>query len=317
MNKNIKIACIGGGTGLSTMLRGLKKLTNDITAIVTVTDDGGGSGILRTELNMPPPGDIRNCISALSNVEPEMNKLLDYRFKSGSLQGQSFGNLLLAAMNDISATFDEAVTKVSDVLNITGRVLPVTNEKVWLCAEFTDGTYVRGETKISDAKINGGRRIKSIHLYPEHPQALKSCIDAIESADLIIIGPGSLYTSVIPNLLVDGIADAVKNCRGKKIYVCNVMTQHGETDGYKVSDHIKALFSHVGFKLFDTCIVNSTVPTLEARNAYLREQSLPVECDRHAIEALGVKIISVPLISSGEYIRHDSGKLADVIVGLF
>ena len=317
MLDDIKVVSIGGGTGQSAMLRGLKKITSDITAIVTVTDDGGGSGVLRSELDMPPPGDIRNCISALSRDEDLMAKLLSYRYSSGSLSGQSFGNLLIAAMNGISETFDEAVEKVSEVLNITGRVLPVTNDKVWLCAEFEDGTYVRGEAKISDAKINGGKRIKSIHLYPEHPTVLESCIESINAADVIIIGPGSLYTSVVPNLLVDGIADAIRKNNCRKIYVCNVMTQHGETDNYKVSDHIKAVFSHVGFRLFDTCLVNTSVPTIDAQKAYLREMSLPVVCDTEEVNALGVEVVSAPLITHGGLIRHDPDKLAYALAELF
>jgi uncharacterized cofD-like protein len=221
------VVCIGGGTGMSTMLRGLKNYVKDITAIVTVSDDGGGSGVLRDELGMPPPGDIRNCIQALSNTEPTMEKLWSYRFESGSLKGQCFGNLLLAAMNGISESFEDAVAKVSDVLAITGRVLPVTDEDVNLKAELEDGSSVVGESAIARQKRIHGCRIKRVSLVPERPPALYSCVNAIEKADMIILGPGSLYTSVIPNLLVEGIAQAIMDSDAIKVYICNVMTQPG------------------------------------------------------------------------------------------
>ncbi len=204
------IVAIGGGTGLSTMLRGLKKFTEDITAIVTVSDDGGGSGILRTDLNMLPPGDIRNCIIALSNTEQLMSRLLSHRFKEGVLSGQSFGNLFLAALNQITGSFYQSVRYMSDVLAITGRVLPVTTEDVHIEAEFENGKVVRGESNINTQKKLIDSPIKHIRMIPENAKALSDTIDAISSAKLLIFGPGSLYTSVIPNLLVDGIVEAVR-----------------------------------------------------------------------------------------------------------
>ena len=205
-----RIAAIGGGHGLSSMLRGLKRYTKYITAIVTVADDGGGSGMLREDLGMLPPGDIRNCIMALANTEPTMEQLLNYRFTEGSLTGQSFGNLFLAAMNGISGSFDEAVQRMGDVLAITGRVLPVTNQNVYLEAEFDNGSRTLGESKIFYAKKINDCRIRQVRLVPEHPQALQDSIDAILQADIIVIGPGSLYTSIIPNFLVDGICEAIR-----------------------------------------------------------------------------------------------------------
>ena len=253
-----RIAAIGGGHGLSAMLRGLKTYTKNITAIVTVADDGGGSGMLREDLGMLPPGDIRNCIMALANTEPTMQQLLNYRFTDGSLAGQSFGNLFLAAMNGISGSFDEAVHRMGDVLAITGRVLPVTTADVQLEATFENGATVLGESHIFYCKKEQDCRIQSVRLLPEHPKALGAAVEAIHSADMIVLAPGSLYTSIIPNLLVDGIADAIRESKALKLYVCNVMTQEGETEGYTVSDHIQALFSHSYPGLFRLCLTNST-----------------------------------------------------------
>ena len=219
-----RIVVIGGGTGLSTMLRGLKRQSENITAVVTVADDGGGSGMLRADLGMPPPGDVRNCIQALANTEPTMEKLLAYRFTEGSLRGQSFGNLFLAALNGMSETFDEAVRKMSEVLAITGRVLPVTNENVYLAAEFDDGSEVTGESHIADAKKARDARIRRVRLIPERPAALPQVLEAIEAADMIVLGPGSLYTSIMPNLLTEGVAAAVAASDAFKVYVLNVMT---------------------------------------------------------------------------------------------
>ena len=241
------VVAIGGGTGLSTMLRGLKWHTKNITAIVTMADDGGGSGKLRDELGMPPPGDVRNCLRALANTEPTMEEILDYRFtEGGCLKGQSLGNLVLAALNDISGSFYDAIRKLSDILAITGRVLPVTTEDVRLLARFDDGSEVLGESKICDFKKSSDQRISRVALLPENPPALRESIDAIKSADLILLGPGSLYTSIIPNLLTDGLAQAILDSDAIKIYVLNVATEDGETEGYSASDHVRAIFSQIG-----------------------------------------------------------------------
>ena len=315
-----KVVAIGGGTGLSTMLRGLKNHTKNLTAIVTVADDGGGSGMLRQDLGMPPPGDIRHCMEALANAEPVMQQLLTYRFPEGygKLTGQSFGNLILAALNGISDSFDEAVSKMSQVLAITGRVLPVTNADVVLEATFENGTKVQGESKISDFKKAQDCRIESIRLLPEHPQALPEAIQAIGEADLILLGPGSLYTSVIPNLLVDGISQAVCASKAMKIYICNIMTQDGETEGMTASDHVKALLDHSGPGLVDICLCNSASVRPGLLERYKEEDSAPIVVDKEAIEALGVELVTRPLASETlNYARHSFARLSAAVMELY
>jgi len=316
--KGPAIVCIGGGTGLSALLRGLKKVTKNITAIVTVSDDGGGSGILRDELGMPPPGDIRNCMQALSNAEPTIEKLMDYRFECGSLNGQSFGNLFLAAINGISDSFDKAVAKMGEVLSITGRILPVTIDDVHLWAHFEDGSMVVGESKIAAAKNERHSRIKRVELVPSDAKVLPECIKALEDADLIILGPGSLYTSIIPNLLVGGITDAILNSDAQKLYVCNVMTQPGETDGYTVCEHIRELFKHSGEKLFEYSLVNSKAVSQDVLNRYIEDGAEPVREDEEFLCDLGVELIHAPIVEiRGNLIRHDSDKLAREILRVF
>ena len=315
-----KVVAIGGGTGLSTMLRGLKNHTKNLTAIVTVADDGGSSGMLRQDLGMPPPGDIRHCMEALANAEPLMQQLLPYRFPqgSGNLTGQSFGNLILAALNGISGSFDEAVSKMSQVLAITGRVLPVTNADVVLEATFENGTRVQGESKISDFKKAQDCRIQGVRLLPEHPKALPEAIRAIQEADLILLGPGSLYTSVIPNLLVDGISEAVCASRALKIYICNIMTQDGETEGMTASDHVKALLRHSGPCLIDICLCNSAPVRPGLLERYKEEDATPIVVDKEAIEALGVELVTRPLASETlDYARHSFARLSAAVMDLY
>jgi len=317
MTTNIKVAAIGGGTGLSAMLRGLKEYTKDITAIVAVSDDGGGSGVLRQELGMPPPGDIRNCLVALANVEPIMEKLFTYRFADGNLAGQSFGNLFLAALDGVCDSFDQAVSRMGEVLAITGRVLPVTTADVYLEAIFENGAAVLGESKIYKRKKAEECRIREVRLRPEHPRALPGALEAIERADLIVIGPGSLYTSIIPNLLVDGVAGAIASAKALKIYVCNVMTQEGETEGYTASDHLKALLGHSVPELADICLVNTApVPeTLRAR--YERERAEPLPVDEAGFAGLGARLIGLPLIGdSTTFARHDPDLLARALMAI-
>ncbi len=310
-----KIAVIGGGHGLSNMLRGLKQYTENLSAIVTVADDGGGSGMLRQDLGMPPPGDIRNCLEALANTEPLMAELLHYRFQEGSLAGQSFGNLFLAALNGISPSFDAAVSRMSEVLAITGRVLPVTTADVQLEAEFENGASVVGESKIFYCKKQEDCRIKRVRLLPEHARALPEAAAAIREADMVVLGPGSLYTSIIPNLLVDGIVDAIRESDGLKVYVCNVMTQEGETEGYTVSDHISALFHHSCQGLFDLCLCNASPIPGEVAARYAREDAAPLYADREACRALGVETISRPIamVEDG-FVRHDPDCLARELI---
>jgi len=314
------IVVIGGGHGLSTLLRGLKNYTRDITAIVTVADDGGGSGMLRQDLNMPPPGDIRNCMQALANTEPLMEQLLDYRFPAGSgnLTGQSFGNLLLAALNGISGSFDEAVGKMSQVLAITGRILPVTNADVRLQATFENGTKVVGESRIAAFKKEQDCRIERVELLPEGSPALPETLAAIREADLILLGPGSLYTSIIPNLLVDGVAAAICRSEAMKIYIANIMTQDGETEGMTLSDHLRALLRHSGPGLVGLCLANSAPVGEGLLERYRAEDAEPLVVDRQAVEELGAEVVELPLTSHrGDYARHDPDRLARAVLDLY
>ncbi|MCL2222124.1 MAG: YvcK family protein [Oscillospiraceae bacterium] len=313
-----KIVCIGGGTGHANLLRGLKRRTQNITAIVTVSDDGGGSGVLRDELHIPPPGDIRNCMQALSNAEPTIEDLMGYRFDAGSLSGQSFGNLFLAAMNGISNSFYEAVIKMGEVLSITGRVIPVSIDDIHLWATFEDGSMVVGESKIAAAKRARKSRISKVEVTPKDAVVIPECIEAIEDADIIVLGPGSLYTSIIPNLLIDGIVDAIARSDAVKIYVCNIMTEPGETDGYTASEHVKGIVDHIGQKLFDYCIVNSEKIDESILQKYIADGASVVEFDEDKISELGVAIVKCGLASiNNSFIRHDSNILAQEIFKLF
>ncbi len=313
-----RVAAIGGGNGLSTMLRGLKNYTENLTAIVTVADDGGGSGRLREDLGMLPPGDIRNCMEALANTEPLMRQLMHYRFTEGSLAGQSFGNLFLAALNGISPSFDAAVRRMSEVLAITGRVLPVTTSDVQLQAEFENGASVIGESRITECKKAQDCRIRRVSLIPERPRALPEALEAIRQAEMIVLGPGSLYTSIIPNLLVDGIVEAIQGSDALKVYVCNIMTQDGETEGYTVSDHIEALFQHSAPGLFDLCLTNSAPIPEEMVRRYAQEGAEPIRCDEDACHALGVEVLRCPLAAVGSgFVRHDSGNLARELIQIY
>jgi len=315
-----KVVAIGGGTGLSTMLRGLKLWTRQLTAIVTVADDGGGSGKLREDLGMPPPGDIRHCMEALANVEPVMEQLLSYRFPkdSGSLTGQAFGNLLLAALNGITPSFDQAVARMSEVLAISGRVLPVTNATVNLEATFENGTSVLGESKIFAFKKEQDCRIRSVRLLPEHPKALPAALAAIKQADLILLGPGSLYTSVIPNLLVDGISEAICRSDAIKMYICNIMTQDGETEGMTAADHVAALLRHSGPGLVDICLANSAAVRPGLVERYREEDAVPILVDRERIEAMGVEVVERPVSSeTSDYARHSVRRLAQAVMEIY
>ena len=313
-----RIVTIGGGHGLSALLRGLKQYTRNVTAIVTVADDGGGSGVLRSDLNMPPPGDIRNCMEALANTEPVMEQLLEYRFPEGRLRGQSFGNLLLAALNGISGSFDEAVAKMSQVLAITGRILPVTTENVLLEATFENGAAVLGESKIAAEKKAQDSRILRVRLQPERPKAQPDIFDTLRDADLILLGPGSLYTSVIPNLLVDGVARAIRESAAPAVYIGNIMTQDGETEGMTLSDHVSALLDHSCPGLVDICIANCAPVPPELLERYWEEGAEPIRVDREKVEALGVEVVERPMISgSSQYARHSPEVLGRTVMELY
>lgn len=311
--QGVKIVAIGGGTGLSSLLRGLKSQTSNIVAVVTVADDGGSSGRLRKEMGVLPPGDIRNCLVALADEENLMSELFQYRFHdSESLDGHSFGNLLLVAMTDISGDFDTAIKQSSKILAIKGRVLPATLCPVTLCAEMEDDQVVRGESSITHDK----RKIKKVFLNPEHCKPPDEVLQAISEADLIVLGPGSLYTSVIPNLLVEGVANAITNSKATTLYVCNVMTQPGETDGFNASDHLETLKKHARGIRIDYCLVNDEIPSPTLQEKYKIENAYPVPADVEKIEKMGVKPIKASLISQTNLVRHDPVRLSDRIMKL-
>ena len=312
--KGPKIVVIGGGTGLSTMLRGLKYYTSNITAIVTVGDDGGGSGDLREDLGMLPPGDIRNCILALADTEPLMEDLLQYRFKDGRLKNQSFGNLFLAAMAGISDNFEEAVQKMSSVLAVTGKVIPVTLDNMQLIAKLQNGNIVEGESQIPEEAINQNSRIDELRIKPENAKPLKEALDALKEADAIVMGPGSLYTSITSNLLVKDISKAVRKSNAIKIYISNIMTQPGETTGFKVSDHLKVLRKYGGKDIVDYAIVNTGEITEELKEKYNQEGAELVKLDEEDIKSMGIKIVGENLVKiQNGTVKHDSDKLAEVL----
>lgn len=315
LQRGPKIAVIGGGSGLSTLIRGLKEYTSNIVAIVTVADDGGGSKMIREEMGLLPPGDIRNCILAMANTEPEMDKLLNYRFKDGSLKGQSFGNLFLAAMSDITGSFEKGIEKMSEVLSVAGKVLPVTLGDVSLVAELSDGTTVEGESAIPLVAHEHHTSIKNIYLKPQNPPAYDKAIEAIKEADVIVIGPGSLYTSLLPNFCVSGISEAVNESRAVKIYIANIMTQPGETEGYDLYDHYYAIKRLGGLKKVDYIIVNTgTIPD-DIEKQYNEDGAALVK-ESNKINK-GPRIIYEDFIKlKNGYIRHDEKKLAYVIMQL-
>ncbi|MBV8491556.1 MAG: YvcK family protein [Candidatus Eremiobacteraeota bacterium] len=307
-----KIVAIGGGTGLSTLLRGLKRRTTNLTAVVTVSDDGGSSGRLQKELGVLPPGDVRNCLVALADDEALVTDLFRYRFTEGEgLSGHSFGNLFLAAMTGITGNFDTAIKESSRVLNVVGRVLPATLGVVRLCAELDDGSIVEGESKISLP----GRPIKRVFFDPPMAAPLDEVIAAIRQADAIVLGPGSLFTSILPNFLVERIAQEVAASNAVKLYICNVMTQPGETDGMTAADHVRSLLENAGAQVCDYVLVNDEPPSrLLAR--YAQEGQIPVEPDVERILALGVEPVRAQVISETQTVRHDPDKLAAVVFSM-
>lgn len=316
LNRGPKIVAVGGGTGLSMLLKGVKKITNNITAIVTVGDDGGSSGRLREEMGVLPPGDIRNCIAALADDEDLVTKLFQYRFKTGEgLEGHSFGNLFLTALCSITGDMVRAVKESSNVLSIRGRVLPSTLDDMKLVAELEDGRIIKGESNIPEAR----GKIKRLFTDPENCRPLEDVIHAIKDADLIILGPGSLYTSVIPNLLIKEISKEIVNSTAKKIYVCNIMTQPGETSDYSVSDHINAIINHAGSKkIMDAVLVNDTLPDNLALK-YKAANSFPVKLDAENVKKTGVRIVSKKLIEESKegLVRHSSNRVARAIYHWF
>lgn len=307
LGKGPSVTVVGGGHGLSVLLRGIKSATSNVTAVVTVADDGGSSGRLREELGIIPPGDLRNCLVALADTEPLMEKLFQYRFRGKSeLAGHSFGNLFIAAMNEVTGDVEQALKESSKVLAVKGQVLPASKDHVRLDAIMEDGTVVEGESNIPEVH----KRIHRVRLFPEHVQPVQSALEALTSADAIILGPGSLYTSIMPNLLVDGVAEALRKSKAVKIYICNVMTQPGETDGYTASMHAKAILEHGGKGVIDYMLVNSTPISSDMQAFYAKKGSYPVEVDEEAINALGVGFVKADIINETDVIRHDPDKLS-------
>lgn len=322
--KSIRVVALGGGTGLSMLLRGLKEhiaRPNDssklrpaiqVNAVVTVTDDGGSSGRLRREYSMLPPGDIRNCMVALSPDEDLLTKLFQYRFpgRGRGLAGHSFGNLFLVALTNVTGDFPEAVRLSSKVLATRGRIFPSTAENVTLKATLDNGQVVAGETRISRSR----RRIRRVWMVPSNPRPLPEVLDAIHEADLILLGPGSLYTSIIPNLLVRGIADAIVKSRAECVYIANLMTQPGETNGYSVADHIRAVYEHTGKRLFHAAVINRGMAFPKILRRYRKQGAEPVDPSLDELHEMGLKYVTGNLLQRGSVIRHNQRQLAKLIL---
>ena len=324
----MRIVSLGGGTGLSVLLEGLKHHTGptaassndlnptppvDLSAIVTVSDDGGSSGRLRRAFDILAPGDIRNCMVALAEDQALLSRLFQYRFSNGKgLEGHSFGNLFLTALTHVTGDFHQAIQLSSEVLAIRGRIFPSTLTNVRLEAQLESGRSRTGETRISGSR----ERIKSIRLKPRRCPPLPESLEAIRRADAITLGPGSLYTSVIPNLLVDGVAQAIARSSAVKIYICNLMWQPGETEGYTAADHVRAIQEHAAARLIDYVVVNARGPAAAARRRYAEQDAWPVETDSAELEKLGVEVIASNLVAPGKVVRHDSARLARLIIDL-
>ena len=307
LSRGPAVTVIGGGHGLSVLLRGIKELTSNVTAVVTVADDGGSSGRLREELGIIPPGDLRNCLVALADTEPLMEKLFQYRFQSGTeLKGHSFGNIFIAAMAEVTGDMEEALKQSSKVLAVKGRVLPASTAHVRLDAVMEDGTLVEGESHIPEVH----KHIRRVKLHPEHVRPVESALAAIREADVVILGPGSLYTSIMPNLLVNGVAEELRKSRALKIYICNVMTQPGETDGYTAAMHAEAIIKHAGRGAIDFMLVNSAPISDALREKYAAEGIVPVAVDEAAINALGIGFVGADIINQSDAVRHDPDKLS-------
>jgi len=318
LEKGPKIVAVGGGTGLSTLLMGLKQRTNNLTAIVTVADDGGSSGRLREEFDVLPPGDIRNCLVALSGAEDLLRALFQFRFKGGKeLDGHNFGNLFITALSEVTGDFTKAIRASSKVLAIQGNVYPATLHKLKLVARREDGTETIGESKIRESK---GSPIDSMFLIPGDSVATQESVDAIKDADMILLGPGSLYTSVMPNLLIKGIRDAVLRASAVKVYICNVMTESGETDNYSISDHVKSVIKHTYPGIVDYCIVNITRIPEKLYEKYKIKEQFPVTSnkdDEKWFKQEKIILVKSHIANTTEFVRHDSDKLSNAIMELY
>ncbi|WP_186580908.1 gluconeogenesis factor YvcK family protein [Aquibacillus kalidii] len=314
LNQGRDVVVIGGGTGMPVLLRGLRDFPIDLSAIVTVADDGGSSGRLRSEMAMPAPGDIRNVIAALSDVEPMLMNLFQHRFKQGNgLSGHSMGNLLLAAMTSVTGDFYNGIKEISRVLNVKGKIYPIANQNMFLHAEMADGEIISGESNIPLAN----KKIKRVFLKPEPVLPLPEAISAIENADLVVIAPGSLYTSTLPNLILPQIGDALRHAKGKVVYVCNVMTQEGETTGYSAADHVQAITNHVGEGCIHSIIVHNKPIHGPVRKLYAEENAEPVIYDTDRLIDMGLEIIEADIIDhSKQMLRHDTDKIAKLLFSL-
>ncbi len=314
----MKIVVFGGGTGLSILLRGLKAYTKDISAVVTVADNGGGSGVLREDLGMLPPGDMRNCIIALADIEPIMLKLMQHRFKDGYLNGQSFGNLFIAAMYEIFGDYEHALKEIGSIFRLSGKVLPMTLQDTQLKAFLNNGDCIVGEKDIPEFATKSGSKIDRVSLVPEICMPLEETVKDIQEADIIIIGPGSLYTSVIPNLLVKKIPDMITNSKATVFYVCNLMTQPGETDNYNVLDHVNAIIKHSNRHIIDYVIANDELIPEEQIVNYKYEGATQVVINKEQIktlEEMNIRVISSNFIDIRKnYIRHNSGKIGQLLL---
>jgi uncharacterized cofD-like protein len=324
--RGIRVVAIGGGTGLSTLLKGLKQYTvrageippdgpfvSDLTALVTVSDDGGSSGRLRRELGMLPPGDVRNCLVAVSEDENLISKLFQYRFSSsGDLEGHNFGNLFLAALTAMTGDFAVAVKQASEILATRGHILPATSANVQLEATMDDGSRVLGETNINASQ----RRIVELHMAPANPEPLPQALAAIAAADVITMGPGSLFTSLVTNMLVRGIPEAIAASRAVKVFICNLMTEANESLHMKASDHIKAIYAHTPRRIFDYALVNTAPASASMRERYAEEHAEQVEADIAAIERLGVRCIPGNFILESHFARHATDCLCQELLRL-
>lgn len=316
-----KFVVIGGGTGISALLRGLKRFSEDITAIVTMADDGGNSGMLRREYGMLPPGDVRNCLVALANAEPSLKNLLQYRFKEGELKGQNMGNLIITALTDVYGGFAEGVREAAEVLKITGRVLPVTEESIALIAHYADGNSIRGESAIPTYAYEHDVAITSMELAPRAPKANGDCIDEILAADLVVIGPGSLYTSLIPNLLVPEVARALNDARAPLVYVANMMEQRGETEGMTLTDHLEALRAHGLERPVRSIIVNDGQMDGALLERYAEEEGVRPIClsdeEKVQLQAKGIDLETGAFMAEKDgLIRHDGLSVAQRLLSL-
>ena len=317
-----KIVVIGGGTGLSVLLRGLKNISDNLAAVVTMADDGGGSGMLREDLGMLPPGDVRSCLLALADMEKDFGDLMQYRFSEGMLEGQNIGNLILAALTYMAGSFEEGLEKAHDIFRIKGRVIPVTCHEITLCARLSGGTTVRGESNIPKTVLAGEGKIEKVFLEPLDVQSIYQARKAIAEAEVVVIGPGSLYTSLIPNFLVGGIVEELQKTNVPKILICNMMTQPGETDGFTVTDHIMEVEKYLGDVKINYVMVNSTKLEEEVTKRYAKNEKRAVqvmlcEGEKEQIEGRGIRVVRGHFseVKLG-YIRHNAEELSTKILGI-